>query len=335
MCHLICDKGKKMSVAFQTVQESEKDIRLDRWFKRHYPGLPHTQLEKLLRKKNIRVDGGKAHSNLRLIPGNVIRIPPLEIKKVPHSDKKLSQSEINFMRNMVLYKDEEIIVLNKPAGLAVQGGSKTTKHIDGLLDALRFSYEERPRLVHRLDKETSGILIIARTAKSAENLSYLLKTKAIRKNYWALVEGLPSPKEGKIEAPLIQKKLSEHFEKRMVDNEGVFALSLYKVQDHLMNKVSWLQMSPLTGRTHQLRIHAADILKTPILGDRRYGAKGKIADSLPRKMFLHARAICIPRTDKKELIVEAPLPEHFKVAFQQFGFSEKNVKSSFLRSEND
>ena len=323
-----------MSVTFQTVQESEKDIRLDRWFKRHYPDLPHTLLEKLLRKKNIRVNGKKACSNLRLLPGNIIRIPPFEVKEPSVSQKELSKAEKSFMQDMVLYKNDDIIILNKPAGLAVQGGSKTTKHIDGLLDALRFDYEERPRLVHRLDKETSGVLIIARTVKSAENLSRLLKTKAIHKNYWALVSGHPSQHEGKIEAPLTQKKLNKNFDKRMVDEEGLPAVSLYKVQDHLMDKVSWLQMSPLTGRTHQLRIHAAEILKTPILGDKRYGIKEK-SFSLPNKMFLHARAISIPLVNKKVLTVEAPLPEHFKTAFQQFGFSEKNVKSLFLRSNND
>ena len=322
-------QGEAMSIEFKTVTESEKDIRLDRWFKRHYPSVSHGLLEKLLRKKNILVDSKKASTNLRLQPGNVIKIPSLEMTQKVPQEKKLSQKDIAFVQGMVLYKDNDIIVLNKPAGLAVQGGSKTTRHIDGLLDALKFDYEEKPRLVHRLDKETSGILVIARTVQSAGYFSKLFKTKAIHKTYWALVDGYPRPNKGKIEAPLMQKKVEPTADKRMVDEDGLEAVSLYQVQDHLADKISWLQMSPLTGRTHQLRIHAAEVLKTPILGDKRYGKRADVK-GLPTKMFLHARAISIPVTSKKDLVVEAPLPIHFQKAFQQFGFSEKNVKSLFL-----
>lgn len=322
-----------MPVEFKVVQETEKDIRLDRWFKRHYPSVPHGMLEKLLRKKNIRVDNKKASANTRLNPGAVIRIPPLTSAKETKQPFILSKKDIALMQGMVLYKDKDIIILNKPEGLAVQGGSKTTHHIDGLLDALKFDYDEKPRLVHRLDKETSGILVVARTVQSASHFSQLFKTKDIRKTYWALVDGLPKPDKGKIEAPLLQKKISANADKRTIDENGLEAVSLYAVQDHLADKVSWLQMSPLTGRTHQLRIHAAEALKTPILGDSRYGKKNNLTDDLPNKMFLHARAISIPLMNKKELIVEAPLPKHFQEAFQLFGFSEKNVKPLFLRRQ--
>ena len=148
-----------------------------------------------------------------------------------------------------------------------------------------------------------------------------------------MVDGLPKPKKGKIEAPLIQKKTGSKTDKRTIDEEGLGAISLYEVQDHLAEKVSWLQMSPLTGRTHQLRIHAAEALKTPILGDERYGKRTCLTEGLPNKMFLHARAISIPLPNKKELTVEAPLPKHFEKAFQLFGFSEKNVKPLFLRRQ--
>ena len=195
-----------MSVEFKIVQETEKDIRLDRWFKRHYPDVPHGMLEKLLRKKNVRVDNKKATANMRLNSGAVIRIPPLTVKKEEKRAISLSKKDSALMHGMVLYKDKDIIVLNKPSGLAVQGGTKTTHHIDGLLDALRFDYEEKPHLVHRLDKETSGILVVARTAQSAAYFSKLFKTKDIHKTYWALVAGVPKPMEGKIEAPLVQKK---------------------------------------------------------------------------------------------------------------------------------
>ena len=319
-----------MPVKLEIVSESEKDMRLDRWFKRHYPNVTHGLLEKWLRKKNVRVDNKTAESNMRLMVGSVIRIPSVE-ESAPKKEKTLSKTESLLMQNMVLYKDKDLIILNKPAGLAVQGGSKTTRHIDGLLGALKFDYDEKPHLVHRLDKETSGILVVARTAQSAAHLSQLFKTKEVHKTYWALVEGLPHPEKGKIEAPLIQKRISNKMDKRMVDEEGLPAISLYQVQDHLADKVSWLQMSPLTGRTHQLRIHAAEVLKAPILGDERYGRKTTL--NLPKKMFLHARAISIPLVNKKTLIVEAPLPKHFEEAFKQFGFIEKNVKPLFLRSQ--
>ena len=160
----------------------------------------------------------------------------------------------------------------------------------------------------------------------------MFQTKEVHKTYWALVEGLPHPLKGKIDAPLIQKSISEKADKRMVDKEGLKAVSLYAVQDHLADKVSWVQMSPLTGRTHQLRIHAAQILKTPILGDTRYGKRTFFSDKLPQKMYLHARAITLP-LPQKTLTIEAPIPDHFKEAFRLFGFSQKNVQSLFLRSQ--
>ena len=176
-----------MSVEFKIVAESEKDIRLDRWFKRHYPDISHGLLEKWLRKKNILVDSKKAQANTRLIPGQAIRIPPIETPKEAPKAKTISKADITLMQKMVLYKDKDIIVLNKPAGLAVQGGSKTLRHIDGMLDALKFDYDEKPHLVHRLDKETSGILVVARTVQSAAYFSKLFKTKEIHKTYWVVL----------------------------------------------------------------------------------------------------------------------------------------------------
>ena len=319
-----------MSVTFQTVSESEKDMRLDRWFRNHYPDVSHALLEKLLRKKNIRINNMKASASTHLTSGDLIRIPPFKTQTEKPKTKQLSKTDISLMKEMVLYKDKDIIILNKPAGLAVQGGSKTIHHIDGMLDALRFDYDEKPHLVHRLDKETSGILVVARTAQSARYLTNSFKTKEIHKTYWALVAGLPHPEKGKVEAPLVQKRTGKNFDTREVDENGLPAISLYQVQDHLADKVSWLQMSPLTGRTHQLRIHAAQVLRTPIIGDTRYGIKTEIEKNLPHKMFLHARAITIPVSNKKSLIVEAPVPKHFQQAFQQFGFSEKNVHPLFI-----
>ncbi len=322
-----------MTVQFQKVSASENDIRLDRWFKRHFPDISHGMIEKLLRKKNIRVNGLKATSNQRLNAGDEIRIPPMEVSNsVPKTTKTLSKADTQFIQNLVLYKDNDVIVLNKPAGLAVQGGTKTLRHIDGLLDGLRFDYDERPKLVHRLDKETSGVLLIARTAQSAAKYAKLFKTKNIQKVYWALVAGCPKIKEGKIDAPLI-KKSGVMGEKMTVDfDKGDRAVSLYQVVDHLANKVSWIQMAPLTGRTHQLRVHCADVLKTPILGDDKYGKRVALAQNIPHQMYLHAHSITWEDEKAKTHTVVAPLPEYSKIAFHEFGFDEKQtVDTLFMK----
>lgn len=324
-----------MSVQFKIVTPSENDVRLDRWFKRHFPSVSHGTIEKLLRKKNIRVNKLKATSNQRLKAGDEIRIPPFEVETTApvKTQKKLSQKDIQFIQSLVLYKDADVIVINKPAGLAVQGGTKTTRHVDGLLDGLMFDYTERPRLVHRLDKETSGILMIARTVQSAALYTKLFKTKDIQKVYWALVNGCPKPKEGKIEAPLL-KKTGTLGEKMFVDFEnGDTAVSLYQTIDNLANKVAWLQLSPLTGRTHQLRVHCADVLKTPIIGDTKYGKRNPLAGQIPGQMYLHAH--CLSWTDEngKDKSVTAPTPDYFKTAFNEFGFDEKQPIEKLLKTK--
>ena len=324
MCHYVQKKGEKVTVQFQKVSASESDIRLDRWFKRHFPSISHGMIEKLLRKKNIRVNGLKATSNQRLQTGDEIRIPPMEsTATAPKTTKTLSKSDVQFIQSLVLYKDSEVIVLNKPAGLAVQGGTKTTRHVDGLLDGLRFDYDERPKLVHRLDKETSGVLMVARTVQAAAKYTKLFKTKEIQKVYWALVAGCPKIKEGQIDAPLM-KKSGASGEKMTVDfDEGDKAISLYQVADHLANKVAWLQMAPLTGRTHQLRVHCANILKTPILGDDKYGKRNTLMQNIPHQMYLHARSITWENEKGKTQTVSAPTPNYFQTAFHEFGFDEK------------
>lgn len=325
-----------MTVQFQKVSASESDVRLDRWFKRHFPSVSHGTIEKLLRKKNIRVNGLKATSNQRLQPGDEIRIPPMDAPSpISKSTKTLSKSDAQFIQSLVLYKDEEVIVLNKPAGLAVQGGTKTTRHVDGLLDGLRFDCAERPKLVHRLDKETSGVLMVARTVQAAAKYTKLFKTKEIQKVYWTLVAGCPKIKEGKIDAPLM-KKSSASGEKMSVDFEkGDKAISLYQVVDHLANKVSWLQMAPLTGRTHQLRVHCADVLKTPILGDDKYGKRSTLMQNIPHQMYLHAHSITWTNEQGKTKTVVASLPDYFETAFHEFGFDKKQpVDTLFINRRN-
>lgn len=320
-----------MGVQFIKVLEKDDGIRLDRWFSRYYPDLKNGQLQRLLRGKNIRLNGKKASTDVRLQVGDEIRIPPLTVSEKVDMPRDLSKADISFMRNLVIYKDEDVIVLNKPAGLAVQGGSKTERHIDGLLDALRFDKEERPKLVHRLDKDTSGVLVIARTAKAAAKLTEAFKTKEAKKIYWAVVVGVPKLKSGKIDAPLIKKSGVGGGEQVMVDfNHGQKAQTLYRVVDSLSRKAAWVEYMPLTGRTHQLRVHSV-VLGTPILGDGKYTPKDApslgLADE--HKMHLHARAIKIPHPMKGMLEISAKIPQHIKNTFDFLGFDEKQAENGF------
>ncbi len=315
-------------VILSHVEEKDSDIRLDRWFKRYYPGLRHGALERLLRGKNIRVNGKKATADQHLKTGDEIRIPPFDEEKM-HINRDVSEKDAAFIRSLVIYKDKDVIVLNKPAGLAVQGGSKTERHIDGMLDALSEG-GERPRLVHRLDKETSGVLVLARTAKAASFLAQAFQTKAARKVYWALVLGKPVKNSGKITAPLLKKSGQGGKEMVFVDPDGQKAQSLYQVIDTAGGKVSWLALMPLTGRTHQLRVHCQSI-GTPILGDVKYGEKTEVAHSeaFSKFMQLHARALQIPLPSGKMLKITAQIPHHMKNSFDFFGFSDKDNREPF------
>ena len=308
-----------------TVEEKDSDTRLDRWFHRYYPALSHGALEKMLRGKNIRVNNTKAKADLRLKTGDLIRVPPMPETQ----DKKehtLSQKDIDFMKSLILYQDKDMIVLNKPAGLAVQGGSKTTRHIDGMLDAFNKINGERPRLVHRLDKETAGVLIVARTSKSAAYLTKTFADKQTHKIYWALVHGCPKKMEGTIEKPLLKKANPNGNEQVVVDEQkGQYAKTVYEVVDTTGN-FSWVRLMPLTGRTHQLRVHLASI-GCPIIGDEKY--KGDNVDGLEKKMYLLAKAIQIPLPNGKFLKIDAPTPDYMKKSFAFFKFNDKKVKEKF------
>ena len=305
------------------VEEKDSDARLDRWFKRYYPALSHGMLEKMLREKNIRVNGGKAKADLRLQAGDEIRVPPMPEQK-EKQQKALSKADVDFIQSLVIYKDKDIIVLNKPAGLAVQGGTKTTRHVDGLLDGLKFG-GDRPRLVHRLDKETSGVLVLARNVKMAGYLAKAFETKETRKVYWAVVHGCPKQMQGEIEAPLLKKSAKNGGESVQVDENGQYAKSLYEVID-TTGEYSFLRLMPLTGRTHQLRVHCAYI-GCPIVGDEKYG--GHFVEGLEKKMFLHAKALQIPLLNQKKLKIDASIPEYMKKSFAFFHFNDKKRKESF------
>ena len=306
-----------------TVTPADGEIRLDRWFRRHYPSLGHGRLEKLLRTGQVRVDGRRAKSGDRVAPGQAIRVPPLgeaAPAPPPQTPRARPQDEAA-LRDLILHRDEHVIVLNKPAGLAVQGGSNTTRHVDGLLDGLRFDSTERPRLVHRLDKDTSGVLLIARTAAAAAFLTRAFRDKTTRKTYWAIVAGCPKLSQGRIDLALA-KGMGGGRERVRADDDGKDAVTYYTVVDNAGDRASWLALLPLTGRTHQLRAHCAAI-GTPILGDGKYGgaAAHTLGGAAAHRLHLHARALEIPHPAGFMLQVTAPLPVHMRRVWEFLGFA--------------
>jgi len=302
------------------VGEEDSDIRLDRWFKRRFPEFTHGLLEKSLRKGEIRVDGKKAKTSDRVVRGNKIDIrcpmPEVRVREKKTAMVSLTPEDTIMMQRSVLYKDADVIVINKPPGLAVQGGSGITKSVDSLLDALRFDSHDRPKLVHRLDKDTSGVLVLARSSKVATKLMKAFASKTAEKVYWALVKGTPEMSQGKIDLPL-GKQEDGDIEKMDIDDEnGKNAVTLYQVLERLSKTLSWVEMMPITGRTHQLRVHMAAI-GHPILGDGKYGGREAFIDGMEisRKLHLHARRIVIPGM----LDVTAPLPRHMEESWKKLG----------------
>jgi len=306
-----------------TVQPDDDGVRLDRWFKRHLPQIGFATVSRWARTGQIRVDGKRAAPEDRLTAGQVLRVPPggtTPERKTGPVRKPLTEAQIEQAEAMVLTQDRAAIVLNKPPGLATQGGSGTKEHVDGLLDA--FAPEgPRPRLVHRLDKDTSGALLIARTPGSAAFFSKRFSTRSARKIYWALVAGVPAIEEGQIDLPLA-KQPGSGGEKMMVDQSeaGQPSRTRYRVVDRAGNRAAWVELQPLTGRTHQLRVHMAAI-GHPIVGDGKYGGPDAfLTGSISRKMHLHARRLIIDHPDGTPLDVTAPLPDHFAASMEQLGF---------------
>jgi 23S rRNA pseudouridine955/2504/2580 synthase len=313
-----------------TVGPEEADQRLDRWFKRHFPELGHGRLEKLLRTGQVRVDGRRAKAGTRLESGQAVRVPPLAAQAAARSSPKpagrpavaLSPAEEAALRASVLHRDNWVIALDKPPGLAVQGGSGQTRHLDAMLDALRFGAEERPRLVHRLDRDTSGVLLMARTAEAARRLGKTFKSDAPRKLYWALVAGVPAKPRGRIDLPL-GKQGGAARERMSPDAPGAKrAETRYALVAAKGKAASWLCLRPMTGRTHQLRAHMAAV-GHPILGDGKYGGKTAFPsiDGAPKRLMLLAREIALPHPDDgTTLRVQAPPPPAMAEAFAALGF---------------
>lgn len=316
----------------RTVTEADGGIRLDRWFKRHFPTITHGLLEKSLRKGLVRLDGKKAAASDRVAAGQMLRVPGEWANEKPEEKPeytprwKASEDDIKNVQRMVLYKDEDVLVINKPPGLAVQGGTGQGKHLDAMLGALRFDAADRPRLVHRLDKDTSGCLCLARSAKAAAQLAKMFKERETEKIYRALVIGLPLPLEGTVDLPLSKSERGkdsrmEAYEKVSVDEEsGQTAITEYKVLEHCADKLSWVEMKPITGRTHQLRVHMAAI-GHPIVGDGKYGGRDAFVRGsleVSQQLHLHADRIIIPHMPGRKIDVRAPLPNHIKESLKTF-----------------
>lgn len=313
------------------VDADESGMRLDRWFKAHYPGLGFGQLQKLLRSGQIRVDGGRVKSDTRLNAGQTVRVPPLQVDlkaAKPLTDRTMrDRKDGDVLSRMLLYEDEKVFVFNKPAGLAVQGGSGLTRHIDKMLESWRNKKGEKPRLVHRLDRETSGVLVVARTRQAAARLTKSFRERVTRKTYWALVKGTPPKREARISTWLVKDQSGDEDRMRVArhgEANADHAVSHYRIVEQAGQGLTWLEMEPHTGRTHQLRVHAAHI-GCPIIGDTKYFEADQnwtMPGGIQNRLHLLARRIVIPHPDGGTIDVSAPLPPHMLQSWNLLGFDQ-------------
>ncbi len=344
------------AVLLITVTEEEGEQRLDRWFKRRFPHLTQGHVEKMCRTGQVRVDSARCKAADRIVPGQTVRVPPLPDTEAPVQRRAgYSAADEKMIQNAVIWKDEHMIILNKPPGLPSQGGSgQGDRHVDGLTEALKFGYKERPKLVHRLDKDTSGILMLARTDRVARALSEALRHRLTRKIYWAAVAGVPHPRQGSIKYGLQklpsggrggdEKMMCVHPAKMADYPLAKRAQTDYFTLWFLGNRLSWMALEPVTGRTHQLRAHMAEI-GHPILGDSKYGFSGQenegegwgasIGGDISRKLHLHARMIMVEHPiTKKMMTFTAPLPDHMARTWKTLDWGENAVPADpFTRAE--
>jgi 23S rRNA pseudouridine955/2504/2580 synthase len=333
-------------VKILTVTAEDGEQRLDRWLKRRFPQLTQGAVEKMCRTGQVRVDKGRAKASDHVAPGQVVRVPPLPDSEAPTKVRTgITQADTKMIQDCVLWKDEHIIILNKPPGLPSQGGSgQGDRHVDGLTEALKFGFKDRPKLVHRLDKDTSGLLMLARTDRVARGLSEALRHRATRKIYWALVAGVPSPKKGSVKYGLMkspggrgdgEKMICVHPAKMGDFPDAKRAQTDYFVLWFLSSRMSWMALEPVTGRTHQLRAHMAE-MGHPIIGDGKYGGSGaenlgdgwgaNIGGDVSRKLHLHARMLSFEHpVTKKQMTFTAPLPEHMTKTWKMLDWNEKDV----------
>ncbi len=352
-------------VTRKTVGDDEDGMRLDRWFHRHFTQLPHGRLQKMLRLGQVRVEGRRAKASQRLQSGEKVRIPPMP-DRLPGQKKAMVRKPVSardreFVRSLVIYRDEHFLALNKPPGIAVQGGSGQERHIDALLEGLKYDAREKPRLVHRLDRDTSGVLMLARSRLAAGFLGEVLKKRLGAKLYWALVTGVPRPPRGQIEMALIKgegrdvskeqgrrenrrggrntgrggKGRTEKMRPcREGDARGRPAITRYALLASAARRFSFLALSPVTGRTHQLRVHMNEIGHT-IVGDGKYGgSQAHPGGEIARKLHLHARSFSFRHPySGDDITIRAPLPEHMHKSWKLLGFETDDRENPFLEQK--
>lgn len=330
-----------------TIEQDEGDQRLDRWFRRRFPHVPQGRIEKMCRKGEIRVDGGRVKTATRVAVGQTVRVPPLPDTASPPPDRpRISDADAKMIQDAVIYKDDHVLAINKPPGLPTQGGSKQTRHVDGLAEALTFGFDEKPRLVHRLDKDTSGVLLLARTRSVASALTKAFRARGTRKIYWAAVAGTPNPTMGTVQFGLVKapghgragegEKMRTLHPNKVNETEGAkHATTDYAVLSSLGTRASWTALVPITGRTHQLRAHMA-ALGHPIVSDGKYGGSGQenlgdgwgaqLGGEVSRKLHLHARSLQFdhPVTGRRVHLV-AKLPPHMERTWGMFDWTAEDV----------
>jgi 23S rRNA pseudouridine955/2504/2580 synthase len=323
------------------VDDDSDGTRLDRWLRKQFPHVSQVRIEKMYRKGDLRVDGGRVKASTRVEAGQTVRVPPIPDEVYVDDDKpeyRISDAEEAMIQSCVIYKDDDIIVLNKPAGLAVQGGTNTKVHIDGLSAALKFGKEDKPKLVHRLDRDTSGVLLLARNGKAATGLSKAFQSRETRKIYWAVVAGVARPKLGTIRFGLV--KAGQHEKMHCIHPKDIDAThgakratTDYATIEEVGHRASWMALVPITGRTHQLRAHMAEI-GNPIVGDGKYGTNAQVNEGdgwgaqlggdVSRKLHLHARSIAFDHpTSGQRMTFTADLPDHMKRTWDFFGWDLK------------
>jgi 23S rRNA pseudouridine955/2504/2580 synthase len=325
-------KAVQFSAGVQTVAVTpdENGMRVDRFFEGRFPGLSFSHIQRIVRKGEVRVNGKRTEPKSRLEAGQSVRIPPLKLDAPkPRDDAPAAQKDRFFLKSITLYEDDDVLVLNKPMGLAVQGGSGTTRHLDGLLEALRGPGvdAQRPRLVHRLDKDTAGCLLVAKTRFAASALAKTFRTRAARKIYWALVAGVPKPQQGRISTFLAKQEVEEDSYMRIArhgEKDAVHAVTYYAVVETAAQKLAWISLKPVTGRTHQLRAHMGHV-GNPIIGDPKYFniENWELPGGMQDKLHLLARRIVVPHPRGGVIDVTAPLPPHMEQSWNLLGFDAK------------
>jgi 23S rRNA pseudouridine955/2504/2580 synthase len=311
------------------VTPDEIGMRIDRFLEARFPGLAFSHIQRIIRKGELRVNGRRVQPKDRLAADAKVRIPPLRLDQPrPRSARSEADDKTRaFLKSITLYEDADVLVLNKPMGLAVQGGSGTVRHLDGLLEVLQEPGGQRPRLVHRLDKDTAGCLLVAKTRFAAAALAKTFRSRSARKIYWALVAGVPKPRQGRVSTFLAKEELEGDSRMRIARHgeEGAsHAVTYYAVVETAARQLAWLSLKPVTGRTHQLRAHAAHI-GHPIVGDPKYFAKENwdLPGGLQNRLHLLARRIAVPHPRGGTIDVTAPLPPHMAQSWNLLGFDLK------------